>query len=95
MKLQLNTTDLIIKIEQRYINLNELYTLLEKLLPNGEWRNYDLECGTSVTWTAPPVEIPNPWVPGDYYPWITFTGDPASSPSSYSTVPGIYNVEIK
>lgn len=94
MKLQLNTTDHIIKIEDRYVNLNELCSLLEKILPNGEWREYDLECGNTLVWQSSPVIIEK-HIPS--YPWLQPTYDPSiQNPyTTCTTIPGVYNLEIE
>ena len=39
MKIQLDTNFKIIKLDES-VNLGELQELLEKILPNNEWKNY-------------------------------------------------------
>jgi len=66
MKLQLDTTMKIIRVEGT-VSLLELSETLERLLPNGVWKTFSLECGSAIIW-AQPVSV-NPWWP--YYPWWT------------------------
>lgn len=49
MKLQLDTTAKTIKIEES-INLGELTKALEKLLPNGLWKEFKLETNSIIEW---------------------------------------------
>lgn len=42
MKIQLDTTNKTIKVEES-VKLQELTDALEKLLPNGEWKEFKLE----------------------------------------------------
>lgn len=75
MKLQLDTTNKTIKIEER-INLKELFEVLSKLLPNNEWKEFDLETSTTIIGWHDPVVVPypipvnpaqNPWSQPWYY----------------------------
>ena len=52
MKLQLDTEKKTIKIEE-LVNLKDLVDLLEKLLPEGEWKNYSLESTIITNWNSP------------------------------------------
>ena len=52
MKLQINTKEKIIKLEES-VNLGELFTQLEELLPNMKWREYTLE--RNIIWNNPYV----------------------------------------
>jgi len=72
MKIQLDTESKIIKIENS-IKFGELVEALEKLLPKGEWKKYELQTNTIInSWTNPIIikEYPQPIYPS--YPWITF-----------------------
>lgn len=54
MKLQLDTTAKTIKIEKS-INLGELTESLEKLLPNGLWKEFKLETNSIIEWRNPVI----------------------------------------
>ena len=97
MKLQLDTTAKTIKLETA-VNLKDLLELLEKLLPNGEWKKFILEANTTINnWSAPIIIRQSPTYP--QYPWITYNtytvGDVPNITAStqYSLNAGIYNVE--
>lgn len=65
MKIQLDTNSKTIKLEES-VNLGELQELLEKFLPNGQWKEFKLETNTVINnWTNP--IIIDRYVP--YYPW--------------------------
>jgi|WetSurSiteA1Bulk_404760.scaffolds.fasta_scaffold573073_1 hypothetical protein len=66
MKLQLDTTMKIIRVEGT-VSLLELSETLERLLPNGVWKTFSLECGTTIIWSQP-IQIYPTW---PYYPWWT------------------------
>jgi len=61
MKIQLDTENKTIKIEGNVL-LSDVIETLEKLLPKGLWKTYELQCNTTiVNWTTPytlPVTIP-------------------------------------
>ena len=63
MKLQINSTHKIIKLEEQ-VNLGELFTFLEEILPDLKWREYSLQQPVS-------------WV---YYPYHTYTLPPTFPP---------------
>jgi hypothetical protein len=61
MKLQLDTDKKIIKIDEN-VKLTKLFSLVKKLLPNGEWQDFTLETNTVIEhWH-------NPIIYRDYYP---------------------------
>ena len=110
MKIQLDTSSKIIKIEE-LVNLKELFDLLEQMLPNGTWKEFTLDTNTiivnwkdPIVWPIYPIPIPNcPTYPN--YPWYQpTTGDPlygkypitTCDTTNYSTNlnNGIYNIEI-
>jgi hypothetical protein len=75
MKLILDTTEKTIKIEES-VNLKDLFEMLERLLPNGDWKEFKLETNTSIVWNNPSPIIINPYVPSPFdvpyqptYPW--------------------------
>jgi len=96
MKIQLDTIAKTIKIEEA-VNLGELTTALEKLLPNGEWKEFKIEVNTTIAWTNPIVierpYHPNPWE----YPWITYQSGGTVGNSIehiYTLNAGTFNVDI-
>jgi hypothetical protein len=109
MKLQIDTTQKVIKVEGT-VSLLELTETLERFLPNGVWKTFSLECGSAIIWAQPYPVYPS-W---PYYPWWTYTtptyvagvGEVINTTSvyqltndsgaqiTYNLVPGTYNVEI-
>lgn len=73
MKIQIDTTEKIIKIEEK-VNINDLMEMIKKLLPNDEWKNYSIEVITIQNWNNPyyikdwcyPTYSPNPYSPPFY-----------------------------
>jgi len=66
MKLQLDLDNKVIRIEDK-VNLSELYDVLKKLFPQGEWKKFSIETNTKIIWNDPinipiyPISIyPNP-----------------------------------
>jgi hypothetical protein len=66
MKLQLDTTTKTIRLDEQ-VNLDELFRILKKLLPNDEWKGFKLEVNTQIVWSNP--IIINPYIPINPYPW--------------------------
>lgn len=56
MKIQLDTTNKTIKVEES-VNLKELTEALEKLLPNGEWKEFTLHTNTVIQNFSSPIII--------------------------------------
>lgn len=76
MKLQLDTDAKTIKIEGT-VKLKKLVETLEKLLPKGLWKEFELENNTKIVgWTNPIIvekiieRNPCPTYPS--YPWIAY-----------------------
>ena len=100
MKIQLDTIAKIIRIEEA-VNLGELSDILEKLLPNGEWKTYKLEVSVIHNWSSP-----NPWVeiphyPYPLYPWVTnpctvllSTGTAGILNADTDNKNGVFNLEL-
>ena len=65
MKLQLDTTNKTIKVENN-IKFADLIEVLERILPKGEWKKYELQTETITNWS-------NPIIIKEYekqvYPW--------------------------
>ena len=66
MKIQLDTTNMTIKIEED-INLGELYTMLDKMLPQKEWQSFKLLTNVKLEWVNPIVI--HAWTNPYRYPW--------------------------
>lgn len=90
MKLQIDTSNKIIRIEER-VNLKELIDNLNKLFPKNSWYEYDLDGSPIYNWSSPiiieePYIQPLPWNPqGPYY----------GSPINCDVNNSCYNVEFK
>jgi hypothetical protein len=78
MKIQIDTTAKTIKLDE-FVQMNDLIAELEKLFPNGEWKEYQLI--HDVNWTYPiiikeyPIYPVNPPLQPCYpplNPWITY-----------------------
>jgi hypothetical protein len=94
MKLQLDTTNKIIKIEE-VINLGEFMEMLENLLPCDKWKEFKLETQTVINWNNPIIiepYYPKPSIPWYDQPWITY--DANGTTINYDLNSGVYNVEI-
>lgn len=54
MKIQIDTDSFEIKLEDEKVELEQLFNVLENLLPNGEWKRYALlQTNTILSWTNP------------------------------------------
>lgn len=88
MKIQLDTDQKIIRLDEP-TNLGDLFSFLEKILPNGMWKSFKLEITNNFLQpTFPNPTIIQPW-PTPVFPWWRDT-------IIYSTQelnPGIYNIE--
>lgn len=56
MKLQINTSEKTLKLEER-VNLHELFKLAKQLFPNDEWKEYNLETNTTILNWGNPIVI--------------------------------------
>lgn len=89
MKIQLNTKEKTIKLEES-IKLGELFSKLEEMFPDLAWREYTLETGCTIVWNNPiqvtPTFPQQPYIPRYPWenPWITCIGD----------TNGVYNIDI-
>ena len=104
MKIQLDTTNKTVKIEEN-IKVSKLIDTLKKLLPN-DWKDYSLETHTTIIgWIKPYIirEYPiytKPYYPPTY-PWYysstNKTGGISMSANKntadYSLKSGVYNVQ--
>lgn len=90
MKLQLDTTLKTIKVEGN-VNLKELVDTLERLLPMGVWKEFTLECNTTIVWQTNPIIVQPYYTPTQPWPqpWITWGGDtvPVSGTVTSADIP--------
>jgi hypothetical protein len=76
MKLQLDTENKTIKLEKDVV-FSTLIETLEKLLPNGEWKEFTLETHTVIPQWSNPVVLPSviaypvPTYPRPSWPWYS------------------------
>lgn len=87
MKIQLDTTNKIIKVEES-VNLNEFFEAVRKLFPDGEWKEFTIETNTTIVWNNPITITPyNPWT-YPYYPTLAY--DSNTTNSNYK----LLNIEV-
>lgn len=60
MKIKIDTSTKIIQLEQS-AKLTELFSLVKKLFPNDEWKQYSLEAVTIINNWNTPIYIPSVW----------------------------------
>lgn len=99
MKLQLDTQAKTVKVEQS-VSLSELVEVLERLLPNGQWKEYQLETNVTIEWNSPTIIYRDRW---PYYNPLTpywYAGSGGTTTGSLSTCltanknPYQFNLEI-
>lgn len=97
MKIQLDTTNKTIKVEGK-VNLGELLDTLDKLLPNGLFKEFDIDCNTVIYYWDTYKVIPYyPYGTTPYTPWITWTTSTSPTTinctnSNYKLNDGVYNI---
>ena len=106
MKILLDTENKTITLQEP-INLGELFTWLNNLLPLGEWKSYKLDTNIINSTIYP---SPQPWKPNQPWyeqPWITYdTNTAPNTPiprdfvitaggNSYSINSGTYLIDIQ
>lgn len=82
MKIQIDTTAKILKIEES-VNLGDFIEFLSALFPNDAWKEFKLETKVITNWNSPIViERERPAWPS-IQPWITYlTQDKAEIPTN-------------
>lgn len=107
MKILLDTENKVITLQEP-VNLGELFTWLDNLLPLGEWKSYKLDTNVINSTIYP---SPQPWKPNQPWyeqPWITYdtNTDPnitnitsgdfvvTTEGNSYSINSGTYLIDI-
>ena len=95
MKIQLDTKSKTIKLDES-VNLGELQELLEKFLPDGQWKEFKLETNTVINNWASPIVIDR-YVYPRRYPWwndqITVGGTYNHTPQK-SLSDGVYCLSV-
>lgn len=109
MKLQLDFDNKTIRIEEK-VNLSLLYDTLKRLLPQGEWKEFDIEAYNKFLWNDPIVIPSTPYVPyvptiptqpivPNPYPWwinpVVTCDTPGNYSINYSVGTGSYNIDIR
>lgn len=103
MKLQLDTTNKTIQIEQD-VNLQEMFDLLERLLPDGLWKEFTLITHQNTMIINSPIVTPiiidrYPTYPT--YPWITYDTNSANKSNNIKmdaklvSDNAVYSIETK
>jgi hypothetical protein len=101
MKIQLDTENKVIKVQEA-VNLGELTETLERLLPNGKWKDFKLDTQTQINWTPNPIIIKEypyqPYIPIPWWeqPWIICGTDSINvkgEATNYSLKSGVFNIE--
>lgn len=96
MKLQLDTTNKTVKVEEN-VKVIDLINILKKMLPN-DWEHFTLETHTEITYWRDPIIIKErPWRPYEQ-PWYysnekMLTMKTNDNTAEYSLKPGLFNVE--
>lgn len=104
MKIQLDTTSKVIRLEES-VNLGELQEILEKLLPNDSWKEFKLEPMVISKWSNPIVidryrpSFPYPWwqQPSILYQGTTQSSTGIAKPAHTTDNrlnKGVYNLSI-
>jgi len=93
MKLQIDTSRKTIKIEED-VKLIKLFSLLKKLFPNGEWKEFILETNTIIEhWQNPIIiEKRDKWIEWPWYATYAVSGDINTITNMTA---GIFNVQCK
>lgn len=89
MKIQIDTTSKLIKVESK-VKFDELIDSLNKLFPNEEWKNYELETNCIINWTYP--VIVNPTTPYPYWQ-RPYYNDYQTTCQQYQQ-PGIFSFDV-
>lgn len=102
MKIQLDTTNKTIKIEE-HVKISKLIEVLKQMLPS-DWKNFTLETNTTISyWNSPIVIKEYPSRPWYEQPWISYKSKDTlgvnlhykedMDKEKYSLKSGVYNVE--
>jgi hypothetical protein len=89
MKIQLDTTAKVIRIEES-VNLGEFIAKLTVLFPDDGWKEYRIEAGFT-NWVNPIIIEPHPYTPT--YPVFPWWQQPITISHADNTT-GTYNIQI-
>jgi hypothetical protein len=95
MKIRLDTEKKTIQVEAS-VNVGELMKSLKKILPNGEWKEFELEpkvIDNNTTWLNPIYIERSP----NYYPWYVNTTENVTMdnvPDNYTFTGGDANINL-
>ena len=97
MKIQLDTTNKTIKLESDVL-FSELIEVLEKLLPKGLWKEFELKTNVTITTWSNPIIIEKYHEPYRRYPWWNDNGtisknDNITYCQANNLVEGKFNIE--
>ena len=97
MKIQVDILNKTIKVEGN-INFYELSKHIKRFLPNGQWKEYELETNTVINWNTGHVYPTYPIYPSyptyePYYPTITCC-DTINLSRAADTTSAIVNFEV-
>ena len=93
MKLQIDTTAKTIKLDEA-VKLEELISALDKLFPDGLWKEFQLITNVTINWQTNPIIIKEypiwptyPTYPTQPYPWVIYD-------AGYKLTSGTYDVQL-
>lgn len=99
MKIQLDTTNKTVKIEES-VSLETFYDFITKLLPNDEWKNYQLKVELITNWSYP-ITIKE-YIPYWQQPWynqnpyvINCSSDTNSTLLTTTSNNAIFNLQLE
>jgi hypothetical protein len=97
MKIQLDTAAKTIRVED-VVDLGEFFEIIQRLLPDGTWREFKLEPRPIIDWTNP--IIIEPYVPYTPLPYVPYTPYPTfpwwQQPITVcdGLISGTYNIQV-
>jgi hypothetical protein len=94
MKIQLDTTNKTVKIEEN-IKISKLIETLKQLLPN-DWKNFTLETHTTIiNWSEPYYYKPyRPYWESPFYCSGSAMNENTAKTADYQLKDGVFNVEV-
>lgn len=93
MNIQINTEEKTIKVDKEIL-LSDLFDLLNRFFPTGDWKEYHLQTNVVVNPTAFPIFIEKHYFPAEPTPMApVWVGPPW--PSNTGPHPPIVTVQVK
>ena len=93
MKIQIDTNAKTIKIDGN-VKLSDLFDVLQKFFPNGEWEDYDLETNTVINNWGNPIIINNPYLYPWWYKGNTYIVSASGTTTTSGSVPGLMTIDM-